>query len=91
MTPFYILPVAHNQLLAAYHMLKVKTAYVDLGSDSFDRHGTDRLKQQLERFSHSRSVPAMSEEAVAVVGGDGFDRRLDCGTECVGGAGGGGA
>jgi hypothetical protein len=44
-----IIAVAHNLLVIAYHLLRKKTDYRDLGADYFDRLHPESVRRRLTR------------------------------------------
>ena len=63
-----IIAVAHSILVIAYHVLKQRRAYEDLGSDWFLRRQrpdllTRRLVRQLERLGHQVTLAPLQEVA----------------------------
>lgn len=55
-----IMAVGHAILIIAFHLLKRKTAYVDLGADYFDRRSADAVRRslvkRLEKLGHAVSL-----------------------------------
>ncbi|MFN2413671.1 MAG: IS110 family transposase, partial [Pyrinomonadaceae bacterium] len=62
-----LVAVGHSILVIAYHILKRRAGYEELGGDYFDRQSTERLQRQLirrlERLGLKVVVEPMAEAA----------------------------
>ena len=64
-----VVAVAHRILVAAYHILRDKTVYVDLGEDYFDTLNPERtarrLARRLEMIGYRITLTRATDSAIA--------------------------
>jgi len=62
-----IMAVAHALLVIAYHLLKRKEDYRELGADHFDRIDVNRIRRslvrRLERLGHKVTLEPLAQTA----------------------------